>query len=105
VIVIGSCNLAKHGRNYRQQRSFIFYIFDLLKIEMKKYTLNAECLHDVNKLLKSKMIGSFKMSRKSPFPDINFSFESELKIDELRNIIKTISDSHVMLRTLKFIKK
>lgn len=70
-------------------------------MEINKYKLRAECLADVLTLLNSEHIGSFKMERETPFPDIKLEFSTKLNMGALQSLISRIEDGHVMAETLK----
>lgn len=67
---------------------------------MIKYKLRAECLHDINVFLESRTVGCFTIVRPSILPDVQFTFESDLALDDIKSILKTIPDGHVMVETV-----
>lgn len=71
-------------------------------MELKKYKLRAECLDDLIKLdEKQKNLQFVDIDFKEGFPDCELTFKSELRIDELKHILMTIEDGHVMVETLQ----
>ena len=70
---------------------------------MMKYKLRAECLHDLEQFIyKAKSYGKIEVTW--IIPNVKYKFYSQLTLEELQDIIESIPDSHVMARSLKFLK-
>ena len=70
---------------------------------MNKYKFRAECSHDVVEFIikiRTQLI-NFKMDSVPGFPDVEFEFETELRLDKIITVLKSIGDSHVMYQTVK----
>lgn len=73
--------------------------------EMIKYKFRADCQADGMKFFEL-LPSAFKtavftpLDEKARFPDVVASFECNLELEEIRNIIREIEDSHVMLQTV-----
>ena len=68
-----------------------------------KYKLRAECAHDVEQFIK-KMEGytwNHKVMQIKDFPDVEFTFDSEVNRERIKDILRMILDSHVMIETIK----
>lgn len=77
---------------------------------MSKYKLRAECLEDIYNFIKKlgetshTALGTFKVSpcivEGLRYPDCVLEFKSSLTMNEIKAILKTIPDGHVMLETV-----
>lgn len=75
-----------------------------------KYKLRAECQHDVDEFVKAAGANVSAVAvepgfleignQKIPIPDVDMAFESPLDMPALREIMKTITDTHVMQQSL-----
>ena len=68
-----------------------------------KYKLRAECAHDVEQFIK-KMEGYSWNHKVLPivgYPDVEFTFDSAVNKERIKDILRMIPDSHVMIETLK----
>ncbi len=74
------------------------------RTELKKYKLRAECAEDFKKL--AKLMGSNIMSKNvvkpdAAMPDVEVTFESDLSLKDIKDIIAKVQDGHVMKDTIK----
>lgn len=80
------------------------------QIKLKKsYKFRAECLTDVQKLYNfvdfQDNINGLRIEKDvMGSPDVEVFFRSDLKIDQIRNIMASIPDSHVMQQSLTLAK-
>lgn len=72
-----------------------------------KYRLRAESSNDVSLFIQKThwRMNSFSMLKYNKLPDIDFQFETDLKLEEIILILKDIEDSHVMYQTVKPIEE
>lgn len=63
------------------------------------YKLRAECLADVHKLMDKLSFSDYKVSNQL-FPNVELEFKSDESLDQIKDAIKSIPDSHVMLETV-----
>lgn len=66
------------------------------------YKLRAECLHDINVLIRSLPCSKFKIEC-ARIPDCTFEFESTYTLDETKILLIRIPDGHVMAETVNTI--
>ena len=67
---------------------------------MFKYKLRAEGMHDLEQFIyKAKSYGKIEVTW--IIPDVKYKFYSPLILEELKTIIESIPDGHVMARSLK----
>lgn len=64
-----------------------------------EYKLRAECLPDVHRLLEKLKFSRYHIISVFP-PDVELEFKSDHSLDEIKKVLKTIPDSHVMLETV-----
>lgn len=66
------------------------------------YKLRGEVVDDLLHFVQRATfrIDNFKVDQMEGIPDVELTFESKLTIDELKEILNTIEDSHVMIETL-----
>ncbi|CAK7994671.1 Hypothetical protein POVR1_LOCUS195 [uncultured virus] len=75
----------------------------------EKYAFRAECLPDVVAFLTQIKTPQgiprcFTFEIEPPFPDAEVTFESRMSLIEIRELMETIPDSHVMIETLNYQK-
>ena len=70
-------------------------------MKLKVYRFRAECESDVNSVLKAlkENVVSITKSQES-IPDMNVRVVTDLSLDEIRERMRTIEDSHVMIQTI-----
>lgn len=66
-----------------------------------EYKFRAECMTDVYDYM-SRYPKRFEMRTLSGYPDCEVIFESELTIEEIREEMEDIEDSHVMIESLNY---
>ena len=73
----------------------------------KEYKLRAECLADVHKFMeqvhfqgRGAFCYGYKVFGLELAPDVVLEFKSDHSLDEIKDILKSIPDSHVMLETV-----
>ncbi|MBD2096761.1 protein kinase [Trichocoleus sp. FACHB-591] len=82
----------------------IEYMIDFLKVnpvKLKLYKFRAECESDTNSLqniLKEEAVSISKS--KQYFPDVEVRLVTTLTLDEIRQRMRAIEDSHVMIQTI-----
>ena len=64
-----------------------------------EYKLRAECLADVQALMQKIKFSEYKVINVFP-PDVELEFKTDLPLEEIKTVLKSIPDSHVMLETL-----
>jgi tRNA A-37 threonylcarbamoyl transferase component Bud32 len=101
-------NLSNIKRNYLDIFTVVSekieHIIDLLGVnplKLKLYKFRAECETDVDRLLNNlkKDVVSVSKSRQY-FPDVEVKLVTALTLDEIRQSMRTIEDSHVMIQTI-----
>jgi len=65
----------------------------------KKIKLRAECLHDVHSLMAKLSHSEYRVISKM-LPDVEVVITSSQSIESIKEILKTIPDSHVMIETI-----
>ena len=69
---------------------------------MNTYKLRAECLNDFLKFKDRSLVQNISIIQQNKkLPDIEVSFSSEQELSQLKNILKNMIDSHVMLETIE----
>ena len=68
-----------------------------------EFALRAECLPDVLKFMETVNFSEYTIKSKFP-PDVELEFKSDRSLDEIKSVLKTIPDSHVMLETVNLKK-
>jgi hypothetical protein len=70
---------------------------------LKTYKFRAECVHDVNELLKALPFKyRIMIESRSPFPDVVVELTCDIGLADILQAMATIPDSHVMCETLDF---
>jgi len=64
-----------------------------------KYKLRAECLHDINSLIRILPCSKFRIECER-IPDCTFEFESTYRLNEIKMLLNKIPDGHVMAETV-----
>ena len=82
----------------------IEYMIDFLKVnpmKLKLYKFRAECETDVDLLQDSLKEHAVSISKsKQYFPDVEVRLVTALTLDEIRQRMRTIEDSHVMIQSI-----
>ena len=66
------------------------------------YSFRAECLHDVDELLKVIRGTLVREYRRDPgYPDVEIEFDSPADLAILKAIMSIVEDGHVMRETLR----
>lgn len=82
----------------------IEYVIDLLKVnpvKLKLYRFRAECESDVDLLQNTLKEDAVSISKsRQYFPDVEAKLVTALTLDEIRQRMRTIEDSHVMIQTI-----
>ena len=66
---------------------------------MTTYKFRSECLHDISKLLELLPL-KIKIEKTSMFPDCIAEITSELSMAEIKQVMRKVPDSHVMIETI-----
>ncbi len=73
--------------------------------QMNTYKFRAECLCDALKFKSKISCVNFEIQEQTLLgyyiPDVEVSFESEMSLEELKDVLRTIQDGHVMLETIQ----
>jgi hypothetical protein len=74
---------------------------------MNKFKLRSECYHDIDLFVRALVarLGQLKFTaeiadRPLPMFDMTLEFETKLGMNDIKEILKEVPDSHVMLETL-----
>lgn len=65
------------------------------------YKFRAECRYDVDRFLKLLSVNKIVISsNENGFPDVEVQIESDISLDQLRNIMRNVANGHVMVQTI-----
>jgi len=68
------------------------------------YKLRAECKFDLDLFIKIANLSEIKIIQIEDYPDCELEFSSDKSIEELRDLMLGVPDSHVMRETLNEFK-
>ncbi len=83
--------------------SFFGKTKEYINLNFKTYKLRAECIGDVLTFIEKTSTNTQRVlvERYYFFPDVECEFETDLKLEEILLVLKTIPDSQIMIDTLK----
>jgi len=105
--------LIEIGRKYRLKESVrkkqietkLLTNWPTFKQVIREYKFRAECEEDV-RALQTRMLGDFYICKSvATPPDVTVILESNLSLPEIINLMRTVSDAHVMHQTVKPIEE
>lgn len=72
---------------------------------MSRYKFRAECLHDIIQLMERVPLLNVKIVKPDIIPDCTAEITTDLSIADIKNVMREIEDSHVMIETITPISK